>query len=267
MPETSPSIRPEGRYDVRHGAAGYAPIVGAFGALAVPAIILLFTVSPKPTAHQTAFIALAAGLLIVAMIGSLMGSIGLAGIGAEQDPTANLIPATMFLSIPVVVSIVAVLGAFEVLASIYLPESKTLFALITGFGGLASVFFVSFVIGDSWHLGPTDESVKAEWLKTQWIQTRAQAYKRAEVVAGLSAVPALVGIIARIAGLDIPLTMMRADWLVGVAFGFAMVGTFWGVFRTEHHIDGIQRGLRPYEAYSSTLAMSFYILFVMIFLP
>lgn len=34
--------KPEGKYDIRRGAAGYSPVIGTFGALAVPAIILVF---------------------------------------------------------------------------------------------------------------------------------------------------------------------------------------------------------------------------------
>lgn len=114
----------EGRYDIRQGAAAFAPIVGALGALAVPAIIVLFTSRQESVASRGPFLSLAAGLLIVAMIGSLTGALGLAAIGAEQDLTANLVPATMFLLMPVVISIVAILAAFEVLAALYLPESK-----------------------------------------------------------------------------------------------------------------------------------------------
>jgi len=43
--ENSPdNAPPEGRYDIRQGAAGYAQIIGTFGALAVPALFVLFAV-------------------------------------------------------------------------------------------------------------------------------------------------------------------------------------------------------------------------------
>ena len=44
----SAPAKAEGRYDIRRGAEGHAPIIGAFGVLAVPAIVVLFTV-PRPT--------------------------------------------------------------------------------------------------------------------------------------------------------------------------------------------------------------------------
>lgn len=261
------SMKVEGRYDVRQGAAGYAPIVGAFGALAVPAIIVLFTVPPAPTARTTPFIALAAGLLTVALIGSLTSSIGLAAIGAEQDATANLPPAIMYMSIPVVLSIVAVLAAFEALAAIYLPESKTLFALIAGAAGLSGVFFTAFAIGDSWHTGPTDANDRMRWLPTQWLQSHTQAYKAAVVVAGVSAVPALLGMILRLSGVAVAPTAAGMNWLIGFGFVLAMAGTFLGVARTAHPVNGVQKGLRCYEALGTTLATSLYVLVLMMFLP
>ena len=68
----------------------------------------------------------------MAMIANITSSIGMAAVGAEQDATANLVPAVMFLAVAVAVSLVAVLAAFEVLAAIYLRDSTKLFAIITG---------------------------------------------------------------------------------------------------------------------------------------
>ena len=62
---------------------------------------------------QVPVIALAGGLLIVVVIGSLAGAIGLAAIGAERDATANLVPATMFLAVAVSISLIAVLTIFN----------------------------------------------------------------------------------------------------------------------------------------------------------
>lgn len=260
-------MRVEGRYDVRKGAAGYAPIIGTFGALAVPAIIVLFTVPSAQTAHKAPYIALAGGLLIVGMIGSLTGAIGMAGIGAEDDATANLPPATMFMGVPVLVSLVAILAAFEVLAAIYLPDSKTLFAVITGFGGLAGVFFIALTIGDSWHSGPTDRYDRDLWLRGQWIKGHADAYRWANIFAATSSGPAVLGIILRLCGVDVAPSTPVVDWIVGSGFALAMAGTFLGVLRTAHPSDGDQKGLRKWEACATTVVPSFYILALMIFLP
>lgn len=122
---TTPPPRPdgpdEGYYDSRAGASAYAPLVGTFGALAVTAIVVLFSTSKALSPTQ---LALATGLLAVGVFGSLAGSFGLAAIGAEQDPTANLPPAIMYVAVPVTTSVVSILGAFEVLAKVYIPSRR-----------------------------------------------------------------------------------------------------------------------------------------------
>ena len=255
----------EGRYDIRRGAEGYAPIIGAFGALAVPAIIVLFTVprsrGPAP------LVALAAGLLVVAMIASITSSIGMAAVGAEQDATANLVPAVMFLAVAVAVSLVAVLAAFEVLAAIYLPHSTKLFAVIAGAAGLAGSFFAALGIADSWHTGPADPAEKAIWQTTQWIRTQRQADEQTLRVTSVSAVPAMAGIALRIAGVHATPTAGLATWLVIATFALAMAAVGRGAFRTRHPVHGPQKGLRRREAYGTTLAISLYALVMMIFLP
>ena len=256
-----------GHYDVRQRAAGYAPIIATFGALAVPAIIVLFTLPPKPAPQTAPFIALAAGLLILAMIGSFTGAIGMAAIGAEQEPTANLPAAIMFVAVPAALSVIAVLAAFEVLAAIYLPHSKTLFAVIVGVGGMAATFFTAFAIGDSWHTGPADPVERRLWLRTQWLRSHAQAYKWANLAGGIGVIPAVTGILVRILGAGVAPTTSVVNWLVGSGLGLVITGTAFGMLRTSHPVDGVQKSLRPFEAFGTTLAIGLYVLTLMIFLP
>src|SRR4051812_28131439 len=103
-----PSGPDEGWYDLRKGASAYAPIVGSFGSLAVTAIVVVFTVSAGRIPQTQ--VALSTGLLVIGFFGSLLGAFGLAAIGAENDPTANLGAAIMFIAVPVVVSTTATLG-------------------------------------------------------------------------------------------------------------------------------------------------------------
>ena len=257
----------EGRFNIRQGAAAFAPIVGAFGALAVTAIIVLFTVPPHPTPYRAPFLALAAGLLIVAMIGSFAGSLGLAAIGAEEDSTANLVPATLSLHVSVMLSVVAVLAAFEVLAALYLPESKTLLALITASAGLVGVLTTSFGVSDAWHCGPTNASERSEWLKTQWIKSHADAYTWTNRVMIVSSVPIALGIILRLIGAEARPTTASANWVTGVGFIITIVAVLAGFLRARHPVNGRQKGLRKTEAFVASLAISLYVLGLMIFLP
>lgn len=263
----------EGRYDIRRGTAGYAPIIGTFGSLSVPAIVVLLTVRPQAHAHSTLLVPLAAGLLIVSTIAGVTGAIGLAAIGAEEHSTANLVPATMFLAVAVSVSLTAVVAAFEVLATLYLPRdtgfTKTLFTVIVGVAGLAGTFFTALSVADSWHTGPSSPMDREAWRKDnkEWIQSYQQAYWWTDQVIMVSVVPALAGIIYRILGPSVRLSSYSANILVGLALLLSMAAIATGSLRVRHAADGEQRGLRCWEAFTAPLSISCYTLVLMIFLP
>jgi hypothetical protein len=270
-----PSVRRkpevEGWYDIRRGAAGYAPIIGAFGALSVPAIVFLFTVLPsephRAFIRHAPAIAFAGGLLIVVVVASLTGSVGLAAIGAERDATANLVPAAMFLAVAVSISLVASLAAFEALATLYLPglsSTKVLFAVIVGVGGAAGAFFTALSIADSWQTGPMRR--RELWRKSQWLQSYEQAYWWSQFVAALGAIPPLAGIVLRITGIPkIALTTAEVPWLVGITLLLSMTAVALGALRTRHSEP--QKGLRMQEALATTLTISCYTFVLMLFLP
>jgi hypothetical protein len=267
MPGDKTSNVVEGRFDVRHAAAAFAPIVGAFSALAVTAIVVLFTVPPEPSSYRAPFVALAAGLLVIAMIGSFAGSFGLAAIGAEGDSTANLVPSMMFMHASIMISLVLVLAAFEVLAAIYLPESKTLLALITATGGLYGCLRCSFGVSDAWGPGPSDPNEKSKWLPSQWIKSHAQAYKSTNQVMLVSAAPIGLGVILRLSGVEGVPSTVSVNWLVGIGFALTMTLNIIGLFRSRHPVDRFQRGLRRIEGFGIPLSIGLYVLVLMIFLP
>lgn len=264
-PEQTVSV--QGRYDLRQGAGGYAPIVGALGALAVPGIVVLFTVSPKPAPHEALLITLAAGLLIVSVIGSLIGSVSLAGIAAEQELTANIPAAIMQVAVPVVISIIDTLAAFEVLSAIYLPNSKTLFALIAGAGGACGVFFTSFSVGDSWHAGPKDPSDRTRYIRKPWIETHEQAYKNSTKVTLVSLAPIILGMFLRGFQVIAPISSLGVNCTVWAGLILSIAGAFVGNMRMAHPPTGIQIPLQPWEAYGTTLVLGVYVLMLMILLP
>jgi hypothetical protein len=257
----------QGRYDTRQACAAFAPIVGTFGAIAVTAIVVLFTVPPQPSSNRAPYIAMAAGLLILAMINSFLGSLALASIGAEEDLTANLVPAAMAMLVPVMISLVAMLGAFEVLAAIYLPESKTLLALITAVAGVIGCIINSFGVADSLHSGPTDIIERQQWIHTQWIRTRADANKWTNKVIIVSIVPPIIGAFLRILGVRAIPTAPSSNWLVGIGFIVSMTGLIVGYLRSRHSVEEFQKGLRSYEGFTAPLAIGLYTLVLLIFLP
>jgi hypothetical protein len=256
--------RPEGKYDIRRGAAGYSPVIGTFGALAVPAIILVFPLGHTRGADAP-LIALAAGLLIAALIGSITSAIGLAAIGAEQDLTANLVPAAMYLAVAASVSLISMLAAFEVLAALDLNSLVTMFALITGVAGWAGVFFTALSIADSWHTGPSNPAEKTKWQRSQWIREPEQGDRRTLHVLGVSSLPVATGIVLRAAHIHVTPNSTGVAWLVGVTLALSMLAVGAGAFRTRHSTP--QKGLRWQEAYGTTVAIGLYTLVMMIFIP
>ena len=133
-----PEAKPEdgiGRYNIRMGASTYAPIIGLFGSLTVPAIVLAFDIAPKGP-DQKEKIALTTGLLVIGLLGSLLSALGLSALGAEERPTANLSPAIMLHAVSAAIAIASVFGALEVLAAYYHSSAKTLFSVATASAGL-----------------------------------------------------------------------------------------------------------------------------------
>jgi hypothetical protein len=207
------------------------------------------------------------GLIVVAMIGSLIGSIGLAAIGAEHELTANLAPATMYVAVPVVLSVVSVIAAFEVLAAIYLPDSKMLFVLITAAAGLCGVCFNSFAVVDAWQSSPDDDLQRTRWLETQWHTSPSEAYSSALEVAAVSAAPIVLGAAARFVGIHISGSDTVTSGLIGAGLLLAVAGALKGMVRTVHSPDGMDSGVGPREAIGTNLAIGLYVLVLMILLP
>jgi hypothetical protein len=252
----------EGYYDVRLGAAAYAPIVGAFGALAVPAIVVVFTAAKS---HHSADFTFAAGLLVLGMIGSVLGAFGLAAIGAESDPTANLGPAVMLIGIPVVISIVSILGAFEVLSVVYLSRSAALFVAIVGAVALFGVVLSAFAIVDSTGLETINSEKRDEWLNKQWLKTREQAYSFMNRALLVGSIPPVVGVIARIAVRPDLVHAVGVNTIVGFGLLLTVGASVWGVLRTSHRKE--ERAITCREACASLGFIGIYSLVLLISLP
>lgn len=263
-----PNAAPEGMYDARQGAAAYAPIIGVFGSLAVPAIVVVFTINPRIVATQAAAIGLTVGLLVVGLVGSLLAAMGLAAIGAERHPTANLTAAIMLIAIPTTVSIAGILAAFQVLVSVYIPHSASLFAYIVAAGGGFGVLFNAFAVADSLYLGPTDPNYREKWILGQWIQSRQEAFRWAEGIAFGCNLPIIAGVMIRVFSDRPALTSTLSNFTVGVGIALILLGTAASIMQTAHTIIGNnQKSLRPLVAIGSNVAISGYILLLLIVMP
>jgi hypothetical protein len=99
------------------------------------------------------------------------------------------------------------------------------------------------------------------------MSTHEAAYKWTKIVAVISSIPILFGMGLRLSGLHITPTLATANWLVGSGLVLAMIGTYLGNTRTAHPYQGAEKGLQEWEAFGTTLTLSFYILTLLIFLP
>jgi hypothetical protein len=267
-PAESPQKPFEGHYDVRRGAGGYASIVGTLGALTVPAITILVTVKVPPTAvHGELLVTFASSLLVVSMIASILSAFALAAIAGERVETPNLSPAIMCVGLSAIIGLTNMLASFEILSSLFLHEAKTMFALITGVGGLAGVFFVSLAIADSWMIAPKDPALREEWRGRQWLKDQKATDRAARRVIFVSSVPVIVGLGLRVFHLLINPTIIEVRCLTGVGALLAIAGVFAGVARTAHPEDGEHRGLDPWWAFTPPMAGGLYVLGTLILMP
>jgi hypothetical protein len=260
----------EGRYDPRKGAQGYAPIVASFGALAVTAIVVVFTIPSNKTTTEN--LTLTTGLLAIAVFASFLGAFGLAAVGAEDDPTANLPATVMFMAIPVALAFIGILGAFEVLAATYVPESATLFTVITAAGGASSVLFSGFVVGDSWSMHPTrmDSVAFGVWRSRQWIRSQQDAKHATNLIVGVGMIPVVIVMILRISGahLDSFFGLAGINALIYVGIAATIAGTGAALSRARHPDTGNdQVGLRQWEAWTCTMGLSVYTFWLVLVLP
>ncbi len=179
----SPDASSLGYYDVRAGAAGYAPIIGTIGGFVVTAVVLVFGIIASHSGHveHVALFEHASSFLVLGLIGSLLGALAFAAIGAEQLLTADLPAASLYAGVTTAIGAEAILAAFDALATAYLPKTASLFALITAGTGIAAAVLVALVLGDAWVCSPPNH----------WLGTPEKAYRQGSVASILVVSPIL----------------------------------------------------------------------------
>ncbi len=105
-------------------------------------------------------------------------------------------------------------------------------------------------------------------VRKQWIKSKEIAYRKADLVAAVSAVPVAAGLVFRLCNIHWDVNSTGANWLVAAGLVLSMAGTFAGVQRTKHAMyDSEQKGIRAWEAYSTSLGVGLYTLALLMFLP
>jgi len=165
-----------GRYDIRAGAGGYSPIIGAVGGFAVMGIVLLFTV-PLTAGYElpdvlSTPLSQAAGLMTLALVGCLLGAIGMAALAAERHLTVNLSMGAILFAIPAVIGVVSVTASFEVLAAALLPGSRIFLLLTTEGAAIVGLTLIAFAVSNG-YLGRVDGTASDDWLRNRQQADRA----------------------------------------------------------------------------------------------
>ena len=266
---TQPDGPDEGHYDPREGAKGYAPIVASFGALAVTAIVVVFSTSNPQTNSE--LVTLTTGLLAISVFASFLGAFGLAAVGAEKDPTANLPATVMFMAVPVALAFLGILGAFEVLAATFVPQSTLMFTFITGAGGAVAVTFSAYVVGDSWGMHPTTIDVAAEfdqWSDKHLINSSADANYHANLLVCIGCIPVVIALVLKVVGVRLPFGVVGVNVAIGAGIVLALAGTMAGLRRARHpSLGNEQLSIRRWEAWTATMSVSAYTAALLLILP
>jgi hypothetical protein len=207
---------------------------------------------------------LAAGLLALAVMGSLFGAVTMAAIGAELCETANLPAAAVRSAVPTVISIVSMFAAFEVLAAEDIPTTKLVFAAIAAAGGGCGIVFNSFAVGDSWGVGPDEDAEWIDWLDTQWIRSREAATHNMYWAMGTALAPA-VAFVLRLRGVAILTKNDGVQWLIVGGLIEIVLGTLLSALRSTH--TKVQKGLRRRDIWGANLAIAAFAVAVVLSLP
>lgn len=250
-------------YDLRLGAAGYAPIVGAIAGFVVTGLVLLFDLASRHAASQTprteALLGRASALLVLGLIACLLAAFALAAIGAETLLTPNLTAAILYVGMCTAIGIVAIIAAFEVLATIYLPETHDLFAWATGGVAVAGSVLVAFVLGDAWR---TPSLPKDHWLFGSDNSARWALWTAGAGVVVLGFAISLYFSDVRLAAGNNGLHL-----IVGAGIMLALLSGVAGIIRAMHRNDGKGREIRKLEAITVIGVMNLYLAVFLLLMP
>jgi hypothetical protein len=250
-------------YDLRRGAAAYAPIVGTVGGFVVTGVVLVFGIASHHKAGQpvehAAMLGRATALLVLGLIACLLAAFALAAIGAERRLTPNLTAAALYAGVCTAIGIVAILGAFEVLAKIYLAQTLDLFALITGGTAVAAVVLVALVLGDAW----TTEGLP----RNHWLSTQSKAAWWATAAAGTGALFLGAVMLLYFDEVRIRVGDHGLHWVIGAGIIVALLSALGAMFRSMHARDGKGRSIRKDEALAALVVMNGYLAIFLLIMP
>jgi hypothetical protein len=250
-------------YDLRRGAAGYAPIVGAIAGFVVTGLVLLFDLASRHAASQSAWtealLGRASALLVLGLIACLFAAFALAAIGAEARLTPNLTAAILYVGMCTAIGIVAIIAAFEVLATIYLPDTHDLFAWATGGVAVAGSVLVAFVLGDAWRTPGLPED--------HWLHGPAKSARWAIGAAIVSLSTLGCAMVLYFSNVRIGTGNDGLHLVVGVGIALVLLTGIAGTLRAMHSEDGEGREIGKPEAIVVIGLMNAYLAVFLLLMP
>jgi hypothetical protein len=249
-------------YDLRKGVSSYSQIVGLIGGFVVTAVALIFSIAAQrksghPVEHAL-LLGRATALLVLGFISCFVGAFALASIGAERRLTPNLTAATLYAGVCTSIGIVSIFAAFEVLAAIYLSQTKELFALITAGAGVTASVMVAFVLGDAW----ITPQPPGHWLAER---TKAALWAIGLGVAGAVVVLAATALYFSSDRVDVSVDGLH--WFIGVGIALVLASGLGSMFRAMHSVDGTGRAIWHTEAFVALALMNAYIGLCLLIMP
>ncbi len=250
-------------YELRRGAAAYAPIVGTIGGFVVTGVVLVFDIASNHRVdghvEHASMLGRATGLLVLGLIACLLGAFALAAIGAERRLTPNLFPSALYAGVCTAIGVVAIVGAFEVLAAVFLKQTQELFALINGGTAIAGSVMVSLVLGDTW----TAEGLS----KTHWLSTQKKSVRAATGSAVAGALVLALAMALYFGNYRLHVGDRGLQWVVGFGIALALLSGLGSMFRTIHTEDGRGGGITKGEAIFALAVMNGYLALFLLMMP
>lgn len=262
-PQTAPRtsdvspVEPLG-YDIRRGAAAYAPIIGAISGFVVPTVVLIFEIASDPgNAADDVALGRSTALLVLGLIACMLGAFAFAAIGGERRLTANLNAAALCAGAASVIGIVAIIAAFEALSQAFLPATNDLFVWITTGTAIGGTVFVAMTLGDAWVSAPNGH----------WLSKRSVGYRWTSFVSGLAAAILLGDTVLYFAEVRVSITETEMHWLVGGGIALALLGGLGSLFRAMHGPSDGEWALGKWEAFVVLGALVSYLAALILVMP
>lgn len=236
--------RPDVGYDLRRGAGGYAQILSTFGALAIPSIIVVFTLrGDHPlTADQELKIV---GYLCLTIIGSVGSAFGFAALAAERERTPNLAPAIMAVSFPATVTFVTLFSAVAVLVEHYLHTSGPVFVGLVAVSGILGIYLTAATLVDSVFFVRNPALQRNQ----QWPHDVDHAARHFWRLSGTGIVVVVLAVILRLQDWYLLNSATAFSVYLPVVAVAVIVAVGFGVSRAQHDKNGQSDGTGPVEAY------------------